>query len=104
MPDPSEDMVERVARAILEAAGDRAMGDTDDLSCVLIDGDMDLIGLARAAIEAMREPTEAMLQAQHMDAMWDEPDEGKPAAYYDWRAMIDAALPKTPQTAEADPG
>ena len=67
------DMVERVARAIIrEFPGDCAWGDA--------------VAMARAAIAAMREPTEAirdaagkLISTQHLQADI-------------WRAMIDAAL------------
>lgn len=72
------EMIERVARAIEQEIGPQ---------------DMDFAKIARAAVEAMREPTEAMLEvAQDMyepvgdRAMW--PPEPKDA----WPAMIDAAL------------
>ena len=82
----NESMVERVARAIrAEIAGlvfDRS-----------IDGDgADGVGMyadiARAAIEAMREPTQAMLDAA--DGPWSDDD--RPALIDEYRSMIDAAL------------
>lgn len=47
-------MIERVANAILDSVGECAMGDMDDLTCVLIDGNIDVLQLARDVIRAMR--------------------------------------------------
>ena len=72
-------MIERVAQA---------MADADD-----IPGTTHYEGMARAAIEAMREPTKAML-----DAGWEAPaDVGLDGLLSEsmrssWCAMIDAAL------------
>lgn len=70
------EMIERVALAIMRV-------ETEDKIS-------DYYKFARAAIEAMRESTEAMLEAA-----WDRTD-GLPAGadlYYEaWQAMIDAAL------------
>lgn len=66
-------MVERVARAICR----HAMGGESDWSNFVAD--------ARSAIEAMREPTDAMIIAGvHHDNMGDMAGR--------WMAMIDAAL------------
>lgn len=75
------EMVERVARAIQATRGprenwDRVTPATRDL----------WMADARAAIEAMREPTEAMT-----DAGWRRIEERDDAAE-NWRMMIDAAL------------
>jgi len=67
----SDDMIERVARAIAE----QNHGSTWD----------EWIDEARAAIEAMREPTEAMINAG------DRTDHDVEATMV-WRAMIDEAL------------
>jgi len=64
-------MIERVARAI-EATTKYALSDYTDYS-----------DMARAAIAAMREPTEEMLQCGCHDC-------GHQTTY--WQAMIDAAL------------
>ena len=75
----SEDMVERVAEAIDAAMSDAAGFERERA-----------IAGARAAIEAMREPTEEMAIAGaigiggHMPSPLDAADA--------WRAMIDAAL------------
>lgn len=98
------DMVERVAKAIYEREGyvycdDAGMFqpvawdklDSDDCQ-VSRDG---YRRMARAAIAAMREPTEEMLEAFHRDAHF-EPENGvqiKCTTVDDaYRAMIDAAL------------
>ena len=71
-----DSMVERVARAIC-----RHEGDEEDWPC--------WFGEARAAIEAMREPTEAMVDAfvwyGHGKTIGD-------VARIGWQSMIDAAL------------
>jgi hypothetical protein len=64
-------MIERVARAIAEAQGDEP------------DGDKDFEREARAAIAAMREPTDRMLAA----ANWSRDGAG----HGGYEAMIDAA-------------
>jgi hypothetical protein len=87
------DMVERVARAICIADGQ----DPDHESADPFDEGAKLwttnIGVARAAIEAMREPVEGMEIAGH-DAS--EKAGGfvshKPFVTAGWNAMIDAAL------------
>jgi hypothetical protein len=57
---------------------------------------------ARTAIEALREPTEAMIEAAEK---WDSPYEGESGIPADaethWQAMIDAAL--KPSNARANP-
>lgn len=67
-------MVERLAKAILEEIREGgAFVDTidDDLSClVLVDGDVDMLAVARAAIEAMMEPTEEQLDAVRHLVQW----------------------------------
>lgn len=77
------EMVERVAKAIAEHGG------SNWETCLKAPGQR-MAGMyramARAAIEAMREPTVEMCR----DAAWDDygPDECQTC----WRAMIDAAL------------
>lgn len=72
-----ETMVERLRQIISEA---RAEEKSDAY-------------IARAAIQAMREPTEAMLLAgERAEELGDSP------AYKHWRAMIDAALSPQPDT------
>lgn len=59
------------------------------------------LGNARAAIEAMREPTDAMLDAACEGIVDPELDEREAKALHridardQWRAMIDAALAET---------
>lgn len=69
-----ESMVERVARAIAM----KNEGWTKNAK--------DYIPHARAAIEAMREPTEAMAEAA------ESPNDYRGTQYTTWRTMIDAAL------------
>jgi len=72
------EMVERVAKALCKHGGDCWQMHIDD---------------ARAAIEAMREPTEAMESAG-----WDSYDrnDGWSGPQYCWQAMVDAALSPSP--------
>lgn len=86
------EMIERVAKAILATTGEPTMWDH------YAPGTQEHYrSMARAAIEAMREPTAAMIEVgdASVDLDWSlEPGEGldgvdvTPA----WRAMIDAAL------------
>jgi hypothetical protein len=76
------EMVQRVAKAIAEAVGERDPLDPRFLSESAY-GDM-----ARAAIAAMREPTEAMCAAGASASTSVRP-EGVPLI---WRAMIDEVL------------
>ena len=74
-------MIERVARAIVKLRCARTgMGATDN--CLL---DPEELDEARAAIEAMREPTEAMIK----EAAWED---GRVTARNVWQAMISEAL------------
>lgn len=95
MPDDMP-MVGRMARAmrafLLGPDGPRYAGTNDDLSSVCVDGDVDLLRLAHAAIEALRVPTKAMTEAGEME-------DDRTTSYVQaaectehWRAMIDAAL------------
>lgn len=89
------DMVERVARALCVAADmdpDRPSNDERDNGAPLW---TTYVGMARAGIEAMREPTEGMAAAgakYHKDN-WrkDHALEDTPMRYI-WFEMIDAAL------------
>lgn len=56
------EMVERVAQSALASIDNRQVFVDGDLSKVNVDGFIDFIALARAAIEAMREPTPKMLK------------------------------------------
>jgi coenzyme F420-reducing hydrogenase gamma subunit len=89
-------MVDRVARTIYEklnAQGLASLSDFgDDLTdVVFVEGRVDLLEIARAAIEEMREPTEAMVEASaaiYGDNYLYRYEYSKDQ----WRAMIDAAL------------
>jgi len=71
------EMVERVAKALQEAHGPNLPSPYE--------------AMARAAISAMREPTEAMVYASPEEGTgWNEAARGYAATY--WSAMIDAAL------------
>lgn len=91
----SESMIDRVAKAIYDAANaedyvsDYRFHDGD----TTLDGRFNLDKFARAAIEAMREPTKAMLKDgwEHTaDPCWEDDVADC------WRAMIDAALSEKP--------
>ena len=73
------EMIEGVARAIWKKADEQYLG-TEKME--------DCDAIARAAIEAMREPTEAMLIASEVDL-----HDFDVAAV--WSVMIDAALENT---------
>lgn len=84
----TESMIERVARALMSAQESR---DLDYASPMVREA---YLFAARAAIEAMREPTEEMLDAAYVgseigDFMDGLPDEVLSQAFTD---MIDAAL------------
>lgn len=90
-----EDMVERVARAIYISKGfdpDEAWADPQSNFFAMRRQEAAFAD-ARAAIEAMREPTEAMAEVGHV-AMMGKPDsaQGRREASAAYRAMIDAAL------------
>ena len=83
------EMVERVARALCRADGNPGKPETE----------IDIIwhawiNPARAAIAAMREPTEAVKDAGYAAMLITLNDKfpPKPAALYVFRQMIDAAL------------
>ena len=83
------EMVDRLARAICDA--EACQGLREPFPCDVCDKG-GCVTLARAAIGAMREPTEAMIDAI-ADALMDghdEPTTGDCALI--WRAGIDAAL------------
>lgn len=80
------EMVERVARAMLSAHDWTQNHDRTESGWDSVSPDWQEVyrAMARAAIEGMREPTEAMLDATGGDCrMW------APGA---WNLMIDAAL------------
>lgn len=74
-----EDMVERVAKAIAHAVWRQSDSGTPPKWSEWRDE-------ARAAIEAMREPTKAMVEAGTVALHF------RPAGLVAWGAMIDAAL------------
>lgn len=84
----SDEMIQRVARALCALDCKAASGilGSEDL-CIFGECSRwgDNTGHARAAIEAMREPTEYMLSHALGDGAW--------CTANSWRAMIDAALP-----------
>jgi hypothetical protein len=88
----TESMIERVARAIYEVSAEPEHGDSWEAVSSLPWGD-NLREHARAAIEAMREPTEAMKYAYNSADLYD-------IAYSSeaWSRAIDAAL--TPDSKE----
>ena len=95
----TENMVEKVALAIHKSvAGDPNrwgyVGDAQDLTDVVIDDRVDLIAVARAAIEAMREPTQDMGLA--VSEGCGEYGCCGDRAFEHWQAMIDAALKPDP--------
>ena len=71
-------MIERVARAICDATGEFSWDEEDEITR------SEFRNEAIAAIEAMREPTEAMIEAGH----WHSGSDAGPC----FTAMIDAAL------------
>lgn len=79
------EMVERVARALINAS---VLGE-DGIADWRRPSDYDLM-LARAAIAAMREPTQVMVDAPVIvaDEDWSQRE--------NWQAMIDAALQPGP--------
>lgn len=80
------DMVERVARALHES-----MSQQDIMG--YLDAKIDAEVLARAAIEAMREPTEAMKLAGEVPIINSgSQDDAWSLSQGTYRAMIDAAL------------
>lgn len=86
-------MIEQVARAIAKAQGfdgDQLLdfaGDWPD------NFEFDWVELAKAAIQAMREPTEAMIEAgRYVEDGSGDYSIGKDPAINVWQFMIDAAL------------
>lgn len=77
------EMVERVARAMADRSKARVAG-LHLLNAIPMDGEEDFMKMARAAIEAMREPTGAMEDAAFSSTLT-IPKRG-------YQAMIDAAL------------
>jgi hypothetical protein len=88
------EMVERVARAIKERLAEiEDVYFRDDGSDCTIDGHVDIEDLARAAIEAMREPTQEILDAPAVpNALGDDENYSDIDVREAYQAMIDAAL------------
>lgn len=89
------EMVERVARAVHAAQNDAPYPwwHSDPSKCVLSQH------VARAALQAMREPTVAMIDAAHVAYhKWNVTPQRKGTGYEaSYRAMISAALQDTGQ-------
>jgi len=85
------DMVERVARAMAKAEG---WSLPNDMSLPYAAGSRvgRMMGLARAAIAAMREPTEEMVRAGEKEFIASDVACCMEPAEDCWQAMIDAAL------------
>lgn len=83
------EMVERVAEALDASLSKGCYVDArDDGHDTTVDGACDLFEIARAAIEAMREPTLSMEDAAVPNGSWWDDSCAKVV----WRNMIDAAL------------
>jgi hypothetical protein len=98
----TESMVERVAKAIVAELG-RQEGYDDPKAIMpglkisyLDQGEVDMGKVARAAIEAMRWPTDGMRSAGARRGNWSENELGNEWDCADnvWFAMIDKALEK----------
>lgn len=87
------DMVERVARAMMREAESWPTTSSDRASFAWFVRSHRM-GLARAAIEAMREPTEAMIASGGREAICGiaDAEPGNFIAADVWQAMISAAL------------
>lgn len=86
--NPQMTMIERVAKAIYDAEAERSpisAASFDEMQVLSPDKYSYWCGVAKIAIEAMREPTEAMVKVVPYD-MYD------PDFEENWRIMIDAAL------------
>lgn len=89
------EMLDRIEYAMVDSI--KADGDVfsryDGAGLMTLDGQFDIRGLARAVIEAMREPTARMISegesAASIGLRKPTDDEGVPRV---WRYMIDAAL------------
>lgn len=81
------EMVERVAMAMAEQSKARVAG-IHFVTKMPMDGEEDFWALARAAIEAMRSPTDKMYEAANFGSY-----PGDPNSFGDmWSQAIDAAL------------
>ncbi len=89
------EMIERIARAMWEAREDIEAVDSPN-RCTFEADNPEIIAMARAAIEAMREPTEAMIENNEIDHITLRcaraiHSSELPCADI-WRAMINEAL------------
>lgn len=93
----SESMIEKVARALYaKLATDPDWDDAPLTPAQRVTEDDDLsqqecMELARAAIEALREPTDAILEVGYPEYGLGDPDVVRELKAH-WRAQIDAAL------------
>ena len=85
------DMIERVAVAINKA-----------YACMLLHDDYDPDLLARAAIAAMREPTDEMVRQCMVYTQYMDTGHTRDDAEAAWQAMIDAALNETKSTTKGE--
>ncbi len=86
------EMVERVARALIESGGSTPWEEMDNPNSDAPTWYRDhYFRMARAAIEAMREPPKEMINAALTSGIGDDEADGHALA---WRAMIDEALGK----------
>jgi hypothetical protein len=94
----ASELVERVARAILDALGDQygcgwdrcaCSGAADTLECKMHVTEHDL---ALVAIAVMREPTEAMAEAGDLAARAEGAHDCEVPMSDVWKSMIDAGL------------
>lgn len=95
------EMIERVARAIYAAQwNDPHCAPPIPFEDAVQDPRHSLVEMAKAAIEAMREPTKAMLEAANTVIVGDFIEHKSDEAYLYYRAIIDAALQAalTPQS------
>lgn len=93
-------MLEKAARAMVDACdpyGEKSAldpvwhrGNPDDVRSVYIDGPLDFTILARAALLAIREPSEAILAASPLEDQWGDADTF--SSHGVWESMIDAIL------------
>jgi hypothetical protein len=95
MTNPPEDMVERVARAMCLDLGVPPDNWTEDEAGVPVFAWQLEAGTARAAIAAMREPTEAMIEAGEV-ACGSSYGVGPWECRTSFTAMIDASLEPSP--------
>lgn len=94
-------MIEKIARAIadnIEAQG-ATLAEISGDDVTMVDGDLSFKLIARAAVEAMREPTEAMLAETHELVIGFGGDDGTYNIHCEdwqakdvWMTMIDVAL------------